>query len=129
MNTTESTTLSDLEETIEKLKRCYQQGRYHDMPAAIERARSQMQALQTEDSDTETDSGLREYTKAEDLISDRPQIHRRIRKHATKRFSPLPDGSRADPDDWDIRWWMIEDGVLHYHVDHSDFSLQTEAIR
>lgn len=56
-------------------------------------------------------------TVAEDLYP-RDAIHDRIKSHAAEHNSNLLDARDVAAEDLEVRWCMIEDGVIHYKVTH-----------
>lgn len=121
-------TVQKLRKEVDHIKRLWQQGDTLEMPGHIERARSLVSDLEDageDGDDSDLGEGCRHRIALTEMI-EHEEICARIREDASERFSPLPDGSEASLDEWNIEYWVIEDNVLHYRVSHPDFNFKSE---
>lgn len=114
-----SGTVRELKEAIEQIKDHWQKGEYFEMPGPIERARSLASDL---DSDGDSSSNERDR---EDCIRGHTAVHDlypwdEIRNRAIEDASADLDQFGVPKDEVEIRYAMLDDGVLHYKLEHED---------
>ena len=110
-------TTQELKEVIDEIKACWQQGEYLDMPGPIERARHLVSELEEGESDVEVDREdcLRGTVLVQDLYP-REELHARAIVDASTSLEQFG----VPTDEAELRWAMVEDGVLHYKIEHDN---------
>ena len=108
-------TIRELREAVDELKALWQQGETMVMPGPIERARSLVSDLERDDDTRDREDCIRGTVMVEDCYP-REELHERALSDAADGLAEFG----VTPDDASIRWAMVEDGVLHYKVEHED---------
>ena len=117
-NDTDPDTTQELKEAIDEIKACWQKGEYLDMPGPIERARLLVNDLEDGGEDAEEidrEDAIRGYVLVHDLYP-REELHER----AIEDASPSLEQFGVPTDEARIRWAIVEDGVLHYKIEHEN---------
>ena len=116
-NDIDAGTEQELKEAIDEIKACWQKGEYLDMPEPIERARLLASQLGGGEDDTEVDREdcLRGTVLVNDLYP-REELHDRAMADASTRLEQFG----VPTDEAEFRWAMVEDGVLHYKIEHEN---------
>lgn len=115
---TDIDTTQELKETIDEIKACWQKGEHLDMPGAIERARLLVNDLEDGGEDAEEidrEDAIRGHVLVHDLYP-RKELHERAIDDASSRLEQFG----VPTDEARILWAIVEDGVLHYKIEHEN---------
>ncbi|OLZ39094.1 hypothetical protein A6E15_19210 [Natrinema saccharevitans] len=110
---TNDETLQELQDTLDEIKDRWQRGETMELPGPIERARSLAADLEGGDDDHDREDCIRGTVMVEDCYP-REELHERALDDAASGLAEFG----VTPAEASIRWAMVEDGVLHYKVEH-----------
>lgn len=117
--TTTDDTKEELIDALDELKELYQMAEWAKIPEPLERARHQAELLNDGDNDESENNDVREYLKgfvqAQDLYP-REELHKRAFEDAADDLEKFG----ISTEEAEIRWLIVEDGVLHYEIEHQD---------
>lgn len=121
--------LERLHIALDDLKDLWQRGEHHKLAGPIEDARSAASSLAASDwsgenVDDHVSERYREDCLAGSIVAQdlypREEIHERVREHCAEQSQELLEVRGIDPEDLEIRYCGIEDGVIAYKATHED---------